>query len=825
MDNIIKIIELTTSPMEVVSLLGGRLKSSKNNSKYYTKCPHCSNTLLILDSGVVCVNSECSFRAGNVVDYIVAKKGCSWEAAVRILDTTLEGRVFKSVSQSLLYEAGFELKLRRQLFDFFLRQALQGYAQQMPVLKQVNNLKRNNIDPDLLQFSIFVLNGEQTRELEKILKQLLPDCPGLDYTTPIVLPYFRAHHRISKLVICPNFSSDPVIINLEPSRLSYFGLLQLHPKSSQVYLASSYADAAMHSTEFARLSPDKCCLHASLDATSTELDYVLQHASYISDKGEPEDLRNIAFIKKYINKLTVSNNKTIQDRQGVPAIDFIINSLIDTFQYEKESLKLLKVVNLDTTEQELLLNKLHNIRHFELASQIKQFYRTQPVYREDSYVLYETVNGYSLEKEGTQNEKRLITNFTLKLHHNLVFAETTDIYHAATLVFDNKEYDVLLKQEHLDKSQSLERALRLALLSNKNIAEQKLPTIHHKASSKYLIHYIREEVSKLNHVEGVPFLGWNYHRTTFYGPDFIIDKAGLRAGKKLFHPSILGLSNFSSDSHQIGSLCQKLPIVFIDIINQIVAYLIRGFFNLRCKPLAIYNSAEARKIYRELFKGLGQQNMLQLNSNQRGDESNPALKGFPFWGSGYTQGQISRSYLPAFLFTDSGQVYGEEHVYDAYTFDQARQTLRYVMTHVLEWIFATSAETFSQEHSVSRPIAYSMEGASVIMQACKLKAWPTSKSHYAALDEMLKNIPFESVRDMFVHDVNNHIIKISPEAYMQLDTSDIQLELSGLAKNINMTEDGLEVDSLSMMDILSTYYHNSPIVPQKFNSNLLRLDG
>jgi hypothetical protein len=820
MDLSIQSLEQTTSPIEVVNLLGKDLyKCDQGN--YTTKCPKCESKLYILDKEFVCENSNCTFRGGSVCDYLVAGSHCKWDQVIDTLNTILDGRLNNTSIIRNKKAIISSLQNKRKLFDFFLRVGLKGSINNMACLQYKSAIRSQGIDPDMLRWSVFIIGGEDVNLLKTIINNT-GDKRDFNFNNScIVLPYFSDYHTISHLLVLNTPSSRPEKIAVNPHRTSFFGLLQRHPNAKVTKLAYTYADAAKLNTQYGRMSPENICLHMLIDATANGNSFSLPNAEYVITEENNDDFRAVAMTQKYVAALKVDNSQTdiYKENNTIPSSRFIVDCLIKSLRKGINISSLLELAGLTTSNKQELLTRLHQERFFDAADEVRNFFKTLPIYTDDKITLFSNPFGYTLKKNTKETHITYVSNFILELEQNVVFAESTDIFHAGSIIFDGNTYPVMLKQDELDRPVDLEKAVRRATLGSPGEGENNLPTIKERGAAKYLTNYLRDNISSLPRTEGLPILGWSPRRTSFYTPYFISDKKGTRVGKKYFHPTNQALVNFTTDISEVSQLHTDLPEDVFHIINQAATFITRSFLSMPVRPITLYNDTESRTLLSGLFAGLGQISVAQLNHNIRGEDS-PGLRGFPHYAVGYTSGQANKSSLPAFIMCDSGVKV--ECIYSQDIIEQGRRTLKYVVQKVAEWAIKTDAANFSQAHSVSRTNAYSIEGSNVIIDACGLTSWPSSQTPFENLDSMLSSIRFDEVKQYFIKDINRHVMQISREALTSVkDIPGLERELQVISKQVQFTDTSLDVDAEAMMDALNTYYHTSPIVTEVFNADAL----
>lgn len=810
----VQTLDQIVNPIELIHLLGEELHVGLSG-EYTTNCPKCESKLFILDKEFVCENSLCTFRAGSPVDYMVAKGLCNWTESIETLNNILNDKLKNSIVYKNQKLVTAQLKNKRKIFDFFLKNALNGSKNNIKIIQYRSALRAQGLDPDALRNSVFVIDAQETELLKELIRNIYPD-KNLSFNGPhIILPYFVNYHSISHLLILKTPDSKPEKINVMPSRTSFFSLLQRHPGCKKTKVSYTYAEAAKLNTQYSRVNPEMICLHMMVDATASGESFVLPAATYIATGDSHSDLRVAGTLQRYIPALAVSENKVGLHAEYEPIVadEFILKCVVKELKKNIPINNILPLVELNHKSRHSLLVKLHANRYFAEADEVRNFFKTLPVYKDDKITLFSNPYGYSIKKHSNDTYTNNISNFTIELEQNIVFAESTDIFHAGHLLFNNDKYPIILKQEEIDKITELEKAARRATMGIAN-SEINIPTIMERSGAKYLTTYLREQVSQLAKTEGIPMLGWSPRRSSFYAPYFIADRKGSRMGKKYLHPIIPTLASFTTDISDVCALHHDLPEVIVNILNQAAAFIVRTFLSMQLKPLPIYNNSEARRLLSEIFSSLGQTSVLQLNQNMRGEEI-PGLRGFPFYAVGYSSSQISKSSLSAFILCDSGVTINENFSLDI--IHKAQATLKFITKKIAEWALQTQAENFRQEHSVSRANAYSKEGAQVIIDSCGLLSWPSSKTPFENLDNMLSRIGVDEVKDYFIKNINTHKMQISKKIFDKVDDiKGLEYELKQISKSVTITDEQIDVDSESMLEALNSYYHMNPSLTEHF---------
>jgi len=806
-----------TSPLEIAHLLNKELV--KTDDGYNTTCPVCAQKMMIGEHDFICSSDLCTFRSGSFVDFIVASEKIPWENIIDSLDTILDGRLNGTSILRDKKDITKYLKAKRKLIEFFIRISLYGSDNNITCLQYKNLLRGQGIDPDITRASLHIIGNDDSIVLSNILNSL-----GVQIKlsgTNIILPYYSNYSTIANLILLRSPQSKPERITVHASRLSYFGLPSLDIYKNKIRLAYTYSEAAKLNTSYERVSPELKALHFLYDAKASGHYLDLPYSVYVITSGSNDNFRAVAMLQKYVKELKVDLRSVdfYNPNPEISAEDYLSTDIINKIKEDKPYIQDLSIIELSSATKETLLSKLHSERYFDAAEEIRKLFRTLPLLSDDKHTLLFSPAGYSLRKNLDSSAPEIpASNFYIELKENVVFTESLDIFHSGEMFLNGREYPILLKSDDIEKSSDLEKAVRAACVGvYSQDAGEGIPTIKEKVLMRLLTPYLKQKISELPKLEGVPMLGWSPRKTSFFSPYFIADRKGIRSGKKIFHPNIPALKLFSNDIQNINILHNNLPEDIINVISQCATFIVRSYLGMPLKAIPVYNDTEARTLFRKLFQGLGQSSAYQLNHNIRGEE-NPGVRGYPFYSAGHTFVQANKCSLSSFNLCDAGLKITE--TYDAYTIEKAAQTLRYVVQKVVEWSIQTEAEVFSQVDSVSRARAYAAEGSSIIANACNIESWPEVRSKVANIDRFLSSIKYGDIEKYFTRDINRHVVQIDRtvidnSGYGESIIDDLKL----ISKCIQNRESYIDVDSESMLDALSSYYHAEPNMPELFDIN------
>lgn len=772
-----------------------------------------------METGFLCSNVDCIFKAGNSFDFTAYySHGCDYRVAIDTLKDLFADR-FAAISFGGLPEPvavlARRMLARRQLYDFFRSMTVNSsdlFARQVQNSSVINAY---NISHDTQRYSLFPLNDQQYGVMLKLFSIHSVDNAPKYSAAPIAIPFFANHHTVSHIVLLKDWKAKPVLINIEPYKFGWFGLLHHTLEHTTTVIGGSYAEAGKLNTTFSNLAPEQISTAVIHDPKSSSTSYLPDNAVYLIN-SPGASVAQLTTLSRSIPKLRVTAQfSDFHELAGIMEVeDFILNEALDRIGSRgvtPEVLAFLDEARLDNRARTRLIAMLHGRRQYDAAKTIKEHLRTQPVYFGEDSVLYESPDGY-FSKKLKQQFPQYITNFTIRLDKNIVFTDRTDVFHSGTLFFDGMEFPVTLDKGSLIRAQDLENSVREYCLTTKT---SKVPTIRDRSGAKQILTYLRDRVASIQPEEGIPFLGWNDSRTAFYGPYWIASQDGVSYAARPAHPEAKIDTYYDMQVRKDKHLHMDLPLPLVDLINQTLAYLARSYFNLPVKAISIFNNPGGRSILKQLFEGVGQVQPILLQTNQ----SPKSIRSFPAYATGVNAAQVSKLHAPLFVLCDKGIKFSTP--YDESILQQAQQTMRYLWEKALDWLQSPAGDMFTQASSVHYPIALSKEGCSVVESACGVQ-WQASKPFYAALDTMFGGIPLADTAKHFEHDINAHVIKVDTRMLPGgLDIGDLHLELTQVDPNTRLVGDILEVSSFPMLEAMENFYHETPVVKKSFDADAL----
>jgi len=430
----------------------------------------------------------------------------------------------------------------------------------------------------------------------------------------------------------------------------------------------------------------------------------------------------------------------------------------------------------------------------------------------DQDKLFERDGGYYLERARGNAEINL-TNFLLRFDSNIVFNDSRDVFHAVRVLFKGEEIPMLLESNDLHNARNLLRTVQR--LPRKDTDVQGLPVFTETAgrAANALMRYLKSQPGSLPDATGITNLGWSPNRQHFAAPYFVADADGVQYEELVFHPNNEILKHYKSFISLPRKIHEPLPLVFTNLIAQIVAMVFRSYSGIQAMAVPILREDGGERLLRNMFGSLGQTHPFHFNESQwyRGINTN----GYPVYGAGADFFRTQQMKQAVFMLTERGQRI--EEIFTDEVYDAAGQTLRQILHDVIEWMLTGQNTEFVYLRSVDPSSVLSKEGQRVIHEATGLD-WHIRTPSYQVLDTLLENIPFEKTHEYFVRDLNKRRIELRINDLFEVDKTDLALELKQFASNVELTDQGISAVDADMETLATTYYQDTPRFEEIFEA-------
>ena len=303
------------------------------------------------------------------------------------------------------------------------------------------------------------------------------------------------------------------------------------------------------------------------------------------------------------------------------------------------------------------------------ADQLSRTLYSIEIARTDRTITLETPEGYGVRRAGGPME--LFSNFIIRLEGNVTFGERAALHHRASVLIGDLQENLILPSRLLDSPRDLQEHVQMLLAARKSLL---VPALRDPGAFKQVAFYLRGTLPRLPTTIGLPFLGWNFKRDTFFTPGAIMGLDGLIHGDFPFHPDVFSLDAFETTKHEDACVDLDLPREIQTFMLMILGSIIRGQRGERLQAIQIRHDGAAANLMQGLFRGLGQ--VRPVNRVERDLEG---LHQFPVWA---TAGRVAMKLMaPYFLLSGHGRIVREN--YGEAVLVRAAETLRGLVRQIL----------------------------------------------------------------------------------------------------------------------------------------------
>ena len=270
-------LEIFEQAIKPAAFIGDTGRESRyHDGLIISSCPKCRSDMWVMPSGFLCSSKACTFRAGSPLDY----------TALELRDGTYVQAVtqlWRAHSQGLEYFAAFSpddiipgiaqaARLRRQLFEFFLKLSLMPPKVNSQIATATAWLKKRNIDPASNSMSAMPASDAELKELLRIVAALGAR-GGIRPGGAVMFPFYGNHHSVAEVVLWPMRGGEIGPISTLPFKFSFGGLLEGTPFSSVMICSEKVGAAALNSAyALERSEKIACPVHYNRNGTMTPVE-------------------------------------------------------------------------------------------------------------------------------------------------------------------------------------------------------------------------------------------------------------------------------------------------------------------------------------------------------------------------------------------------------------------------------------------------------------------------------------------------------------------------------------------------------------------------
>lgn len=750
-----------TSPLQLLLAGGIHPRAAESGDyDYQVQCPGCRGTLDLMGELLVCRDrGKCAFGTGRIVDLLAGRAGGSYEAVKALLERARpEWRHLPSW-----------VHLPDYLRKSHLARWLRGVALQPPPTKGAEAL---------------LLGAARRQSYHKLVEFGRLQVLGVDLLQRMKKHGFGVSDNAPKLGI-PMWTHQGEFngwVFVEADHLAHF------------QIADAPLTIAWGRHGFDRLQLDfqlgvfnqELSLRDSRDAP---LPAMARRCGTIDTPISIEIPTPAAFpefgkLHRICRQLDVA---------GMAADEWLLSKILSevTDEVPRSCRQLLAAVDLSATMQFRIENELRKRGNERGAAALRTHFMCREVFRKGRDRVLATHEGY-VHRDGVSSDSR-IANFLLLLKDNLVFPDSSDVFHAGTLLIDGNELSFQVPASDLASAAKLESALR------SQVSNLAMPTVMDPTKmNRWILPFFRQDVAELPRKIGVASLGWTASRDRFQGAGWMVSMDAIERKDMVLRPDIQTFKSFSAEAQPEGLPATDVPPAGRDLLAMLAAMLCRSFVRGRCRGVLLQNSHSARELTARVFRALGQHTAFEMSANLRHHSSIAGLQGYPLLAAGYNTMQASNCNQPIIFLTDTGYHVAEDD-YNGMT-----AVARWTLQRVVEWLIRTKGEEFSEQRSFHHQVSLLQEGAATVAAACRLEAWEVSPPLLPSFERLIGAYAATDLGQLMT--AKGDQILFSTDS-----AGDIHAEL--LAAGVSVARDGstLSLPSLQLVPMLADYYGQIPL--------------
>ena len=435
------------------------------------------------------------------------------------------------------------------------------------------------------------------------------------------------------------------------------------------------------------------------------------------------------------------------------------------------------------------------------VKQLSEFYADGLLVKQGTQEIHVSSSGYVLF-DRDKGERTPLTNFTIDLHRQVVFPEHPGTY----LEVGAGDRRLTIPESCLDTGKKLGQYLQGAC------NEQGAPRVIEPAKVGLVLRKLREQTSGLPMVNGVSFLGWNGLKNRWYAPGYQVTAEGC-----VEDASIPWLPHPETQHFRPGLvdpvLKPGLPVKLCGLVGQVLALIHRRFSGYPVRAVGILNTAHNREIVGRVFQGMGQERVLQLNTNTRSKSAVESLRGYPCLIQG---GRADKLEEGLFCLGETGLGFVGVTVEEA---EAAAGTLAWMVREL-------AGRLARGEDLLGRPScrvvfeeALGADGAKIAREIGGLIEWPQEEAEFPAVERLLQGVAPVDVHRFWQFDLFEQRVYLNtrdlPKGLVE-DVEGLVRELGVFVKDVRVCDGYLSMDAGEAQRMLRNY-HGEPVELQSVN--------
>lgn len=429
----------------------------------------------------------------------------------------------------------------------------------------------------------------------------------------------------------------------------------------------------------------------------------------------------------------------------------------------------------------------------ELAADMRRLAENHIIFQDNAGTVHETYNSYRMfTKHGAVD----IANFSLRLQVSVIFGDVnSEVFYQGTVGHGSKKTKALVSRSALESVKHLQQELQVVAAGGDGVIPTVIEVGHMRGK---VMPYLAAQAARVPVIRGVSFLGWSSDRRLFQTAGMEINMDGVKKTKPVFHPAAQQLRPFSEPSLWSEACPEVLPDAQT-LVAMMLALTVRSYKRCTTRPIKIVQASDAITLLQGIMQAMGQNNILELNSNARDvrmQHNSSGVIGYPCVAAGFSNHQINQSTSTYTILTDEGfNVTDQVTPQDA---ENAGRAAQFALTRVVEWCLATQADEFTEMPSTDWHNSLMREGQWLVEHVCKLQPWEVRIKEVSDLEQVFRQIPLETIHARMV--ILNGIT-------LRVDCSGLEINVDGVIRECG----GIGVECALKDKAL--HFPASPIIP------------
>lgn len=807
----------TSQIMNPVSALdiSGIKQSKRGDFIRLHLCPWCGADAWSGRFHSQCLNEHCETQVAAPIDVVARSCGGDYDAAVAKA-ATLAGRHVGSVRLDAQLN-----KARRRVMDFWL--GCCRASKTMEELQIMERLKRSGMTVQLSKYSRTSMNRAKLQLLIKMAEETGASIPlGLESNLPEVAMVSCVQsmpHTIDRLIIEPGGKTVHELV-WNPRRggaTGLIGLSYLQPR----YLAPDRETAAR--LQFSLTAAGRGAEVASvfLDqrlAATAQPWYTESHMLTLAVEADDDVIR----VQQWLDCFpSIEQNMRAIWRSRIPGpslqpgsektwSNIKFSSVVVAVGSARHDLpsnavRIIEQTGARRADIGQLITNYEAEGRIRIISALRALAENRIIAADKGTTIRESSNSYTIENSGGLQP---IANFVIHLQNAVTFPERSDMFFQCRIHCGKATASALIPEDAVMSVNSLQSAVRTQMMALTTPYDNSAPptVINSDMMRRYVLHYLRGQVARLDSVEGVCRVGWSDDRTTFYTPGAVVNLNGTTVRPTPLHPGVTTLRCFAPVSDWSFTCPDDLPPACRDIIAMLLALTVRSYKRWLPRPAVVAQSSDAVDLLRGLMKAVGQTSVFELSHNIRDSGNIDGVKGYPFVASGYGKAQVSGARVPYMLLAEEGY-HVSAHV-DASQLSEAGRALQFGLLRVVEWCLATGADDFAESASMDFNTSLMREGRWLMNNVCELQSWEVSARGIDKLEELFLQIPVADTAGRLT--LMDGVTLTADIRGLKWEPTPLRSELEKIDATLNEDAQTITAAGASLLPALSKFYGCEP---------------